>query len=108
MVVALQVISIVVCSAAMLYALFMSFTYARVKHEMAAAISLDKMAEAVNQAVILIFAVSYLLELFLKMPVSCAVTLRLIGSLVTLWSSRNLHASTARIFEQAQAKRKAR
>jgi hypothetical protein len=89
-----ELFSIMVCCASASYAMSMAIEFRRVKHGMGKAVSIDKFAEAVNQGVLFVFATAYMFELFVRMPVTAAVTLRLIGSLATLLSSINLKRET--------------
>ena len=81
-----------ICSVS--YAGMMAWRYAKIKHAMARAVAFDKFAESINQIVILIFALSYALELFLQMPVEAAICLRLVGITATLFSSIHLDYQT--------------
>ena len=85
---------------ACLAALTMSWWFWRAKAPIGKAVAIDKLAEAINMAVILTFAVAYYLDLFVKMSVFVAGSLRLAAIFATLISSMHLGWQTHKIIEK--------
>ena len=81
---------IIAAVAAMTVAVFFFRTNSRIGR----AVGIDKMAECINMAVIVAFAMFYYLDILALMPIVLAIILRLISISATMFSSINLARET--------------
>lgn len=75
----------------------MSIYFARTSAGIGKAVALDKFAEGINMLVILTFAIVYFTDVFQKMPVLWAASLRILAILATLGSSLHLAYQTRQV-----------
>jgi hypothetical protein len=95
----LELATIIIGIIAALSSLAMGLVFSRSDIGIAKAVAFDKIAETISLSVILVFALAYYFEMFIKMPIIYALMLRLIAISATLSSSIHLAWQTRKIIE---------
>lgn len=83
-------------------AFIVSLLFLCIQRPLARAFAMDKFAEGVNMMVIFIFAYAYYMDMFVKMPLLVASSLRMVGVAATMASTIYLSRQIYRIIKHGQ------